>query len=147
MKGKLSTLVILVSLFIISAGAFAMDKDPEIQHGPRFVDLNNDGYNDNAPDADGDGIPNGQDEDYVPAGQQNGSSNNGTWTRGRRFQNRTNVDIGPNFIDADGDGVCDNFGQGKMLGKRGNGNGMRQHMMQGRGQGAGRGQSRRGPRG
>jgi len=31
------------------------------QHGLGFVDANGDGFNDNAPDADGDGIPNGQD--------------------------------------------------------------------------------------
>lgn len=34
------------------------------EHGNKFVDANGDGYNDNAPDADGDGIPNGRDEDY-----------------------------------------------------------------------------------
>lgn len=34
-------------------------------HGSHFIDNNNDGYNDNAPDADGDGIPNGQDPDYT----------------------------------------------------------------------------------
>ena len=33
-------------------------------HSNGFVDANGDGYNDNAPDADGDGIPNGRDEDY-----------------------------------------------------------------------------------
>ncbi|ABB23233.1 hypothetical protein [Pelodictyon luteolum] len=38
--------------------------------GIGFTDADLDGYNDNAPDADGDGIPNGQDPDYVavPAG-------------------------------------------------------------------------------
>lgn len=30
-----------------------------------FIDENGDGFNDLAPDADGDGIPNGQDPDYV----------------------------------------------------------------------------------
>jgi hypothetical protein len=34
-------------------------------HGTGFVDLNGDGINDNAIDSDGDGIPNGQDPDYV----------------------------------------------------------------------------------
>ncbi|RPI71434.1 MAG: hypothetical protein EHM47_10235 [Ignavibacteriales bacterium] len=34
-------------------------------HGNHFIDLNNDGFNDNAPDIDGDGIPNGQDPDYT----------------------------------------------------------------------------------
>ncbi len=43
-------------------------------HGIHFIDLNNDGYNDNAPDADGDGIPNGQDPDYTR--QSNGKGVN-----------------------------------------------------------------------
>ena len=34
-----------------------------------FVDLNGDGFNDNAPDADGDGIPNGLDPDYIKHAQ------------------------------------------------------------------------------
>lgn len=36
----------------------------KIVHGYFFVDKNGDGYNDNAPDHDGDGIPNGLDKDY-----------------------------------------------------------------------------------
>lgn len=36
-----------------------------VVHGRHFVDANGDGYNDNAPDDDGDGIPNGQDPDYT----------------------------------------------------------------------------------
>ncbi len=35
------------------------------EHGPWFVDKNGDGYHDYAPDADGDGVPNGRDTDYV----------------------------------------------------------------------------------
>ena len=35
------------------------------EHGNQFVDVNADGYNDNAPDVDGDGIPNGRDENYT----------------------------------------------------------------------------------
>ncbi len=34
-----------------------------------FVDLDGDGFNDNAPDQDGDGIPNGLDPDYVKHAQ------------------------------------------------------------------------------
>jgi len=35
-------------------------------NGPgEFIDANGDGFNDLAPDADGDGIPNSMDEDYV----------------------------------------------------------------------------------
>ncbi|MCF7902533.1 MAG: hypothetical protein K9M19_03820 [Candidatus Marinimicrobia bacterium] len=39
------------------------------------MDADGDGFNDNAPDADGDGIPNGQDDDY--AGTCDGSGSNG----------------------------------------------------------------------
>lgn len=59
-------------------------------HGRSFVDKNNDGYNDLAPDHDGDGIPNGRDEDYKPGMRK-----------------------GPHFIDADGDGICDHLKKDK----------------------------------
>ncbi len=63
----------------------------EVQHGSHhgkgFVDLDGDGYNDNAPDHDGDGIPNGLDPDYRK-GKMRG------------------------FVDLDGDGINDNAGFG-----------------------------------
>jgi len=62
----------------------------EIQHGKNFVDVNGDGYNDNAPDADGDGIPNGQDPDFQ--GAKNRAAKTGT----------------PRFVDENGDGINDN---------------------------------------
>ncbi len=73
----------------------------QTQHGNRFVDLDGDGYNDNAPDHDGDGIPNGLDEDYVGA---------------NKGKNK--------FVDLDGDGINDNAKQGKsskakMMNKKG----------------------------
>lgn len=52
-----------------------------------FVDENGDGFNDLAPDSDGDGIPNGQDPDYNPP--QDGSGN--------RFGNAGNRDGGNVF--------------------------------------------------
>jgi len=52
-------------------------KEQNKVHGVGFVDLNSDGINDNAVDSDGDGIPNGQDPDYV-------KPNDGT---GQKFQN------------------------------------------------------------
>jgi hypothetical protein len=55
------------------------------QHGNQFIDANGDGYNDNAADHDGDGIPNGQDPDYV----------------------RSGFGRGHGFVDADGDGIND----------------------------------------
>ena len=56
----------------------------QVQHGPRFVDKDGDGFNDNAPDHDGDGIPNGLDPDYKGKGKKK------------------------RFIDLDGDGINDN---------------------------------------
>ena len=64
-----------------------------------YIDENGDGFNDNAPDADGDGIPNGMDDDFVRP--MDGSGN--------RF--------GP------GDGDCDGTGAGQGGNGPGNGNG------------------------
>ena len=71
-----------------STNSFAQDTG-DTGHGTGFVDANGDGYNDNAPDADGDGIPNGQDPDYVGSFNRHGNSGKG-------------------FVDADGDGINDN---------------------------------------
>jgi hypothetical protein len=60
-----------------------------------FVDANNDGINDNAQDADGDGIPNGQDPDYVGTSAGNG----------RGFVDENGDGINDNAPDADGDGI------------------------------------------
>jgi hypothetical protein len=67
----------------------------KVIHGPNFVDKNGDGVNDNAPDHDNDGIPNGQDPDYQGA------------NKGKRQQT---------FVDNDGDGIADNA-RGQMKGK------------------------------
>jgi len=68
--------------------------------GPDFyIDENGDGFNDNAPDADGDGIPNGMDDDFVRP--MDGSGNG----------------FGP------GDGDCDGTGVGQGGNGPGNGNG------------------------
>ena len=68
-------------------------------HGRRFVDENGDGYNDNAPDHDGDGIPNGIDSDYL--GEKIRKGNRG-------------------FVDLNGDGINDNTGAGKGKSRQGN---------------------------
>ncbi len=64
----------------------------------RFVDENGDGYNDNAPDQDGDGIPNGQDEDYTGSKMRNGNSSKG-------FVDEDGDGINDNALDSDGDGI------------------------------------------
>lgn len=81
----------------ILAQDIADDDQPITDHGIGFVDLDGDGYNDNAPDADGDGIPNGMDEDYV---NYLGESGQG-------------------FVDLDGDGINDNAGRGQNSANRG----------------------------
>lgn len=83
------SLIVLVALVSVPKPAFGQEI---IEHGPNFIDENGDGYNDNAPDADGDGIPNGQDEDWEFTGRNHGR-------RG----------FGPHgFVDEDGDGFNDN---------------------------------------
>ena len=39
-------------------------KEQPVKHEQHFIDEDGDGYNDNAPDHDGDGIPNGLDPDW-----------------------------------------------------------------------------------
>ena len=79
-------------------------QDPNsVQHGAGFVDENGDGYNDNAPDHDGDGIPNGVDPDYDGTKNRMGKGSKG-------------------FVDADGDGINDNLQKGQAgKGKKGKG--------------------------
>lgn len=83
---KLSVVAMAVAVLTFAfygAGAYAQTGNQV----KGFVDENGDGYNDNAPDHDGDGIPNGQDPDYVPVNPD----------QGKRF----------GFIDEDGDGIND----------------------------------------
>ena len=87
-KFSFITVLSLLVLILTSQVMFAQTSDssgvPASGHGRDFVDEDGDGYNDNAPDHDGDGIPNGQDPDYDRSGMG-------------RF----------GFIDTDGDGVND----------------------------------------
>ncbi len=87
------TLSLLVALVTMPVGLYAQTSTTA--HGSHFVDVNGDGYNDNAPDADGDGIPNGQDPDYVRSGSG----------RGRGFVDADGDGFNDNAQDADGDGI------------------------------------------
>jgi hypothetical protein len=69
-------LVLVAAMFLLALGPLAF-ADSGCGH---FVDLDGDGVCDNcdgshcnpdAPDDDGDGIPNGQDDDYSPPGDAN----------------------------------------------------------------------------
>ncbi len=88
------TLTLSLIGLILAGSIMAQDADTDPvtlkQHGPNYVDANGDGYNDNAPDHDGDGIPNGLDEDYTGPKSRKGKGRGG-------------------FVDADGDGINDNI--------------------------------------
>lgn len=105
-KSKIITaFLVMISAMLLQAQDTSKIIDPgnneqiknRTQHGNRFVDKDGDGFNDNAPDHDGDGIPNGLDPDFERPGKQRG------------------------FVDEDGDGINDNMmtgrkGKGKMKG-------------------------------
>lgn len=74
---KLNYIILLIVFILINkVSAFEVKPDSSIKpvilkdsircrnHAARFIDKNNDGLNDEAPDEDGDGIPNGLDPDY-----------------------------------------------------------------------------------
>jgi len=66
------------------------DQAQTAQQKQQFVDADGDGYNDNAPDHDGDGIPNRLDSD---------------WKKLQKRMRNGNTE----FVDADGDGINDNL--------------------------------------
>jgi len=96
-------------------------------HGRGFVDLDADGINDNAIDSDGDGIPNGQDPDYVKpkdgTGQQhrNGKGENKNGKMWGPNDGTGNSGIGPKDCTGYGSGSGNNggSGNGSGSGKRG----------------------------
>ena len=87
-----------ILLFVGFNTAIAQDSSAvgqQKKHGNNFVDKDGDGYNDNAPDHDGDGIPNGLDPD---------------WQKMQKDKKKHH------FVDMDGDGIDDGLqgnGQGK----------------------------------
>jgi gliding motility-associated-like protein len=77
----------LCSLLFVGSGLAQDSTKTHIGQGRFFVDKNGDGYNDNAPDDDGDGIPNGLDPDWQKRHKRKGKPNR--------------------FIDLNGDGIND----------------------------------------
>ena len=107
MNKKNITLSIFFTLFLIVNFNFAQDstkvkkeiKNTQLESGNqgKFIDADGDGYNDNAPDHDGDGIPNGLDADFM------------------NLKKRNNDNF-LEYVDSDGDGINDNLqfnGKGK----------------------------------
>ncbi len=83
-------LFLLMAFFVLNLSVgFAQDttkvNSNRKQRQIKFVDKNGDGYNDNAPDHDGDGIPNGLDPDWL----------------------KSHSKKRPAFRDLDGDGIND----------------------------------------
>ena len=80
MKRITITTLLAALLIVIAAAANAQDFGPGSGNGVcQFIDEDGDGFNDLAPDADGDGIPNGLDPDYVkPA---DGTGNQFKWAQ------------------------------------------------------------------
>ncbi len=70
----MKTRVIISAVAALALAAFAIPASAQTEGGGGgfgymvggFLDENGDGFNDLAPDADGDGIPNGVDPDYAP---------------------------------------------------------------------------------
>ena len=96
MKSKFTFTIFTMIAFVFLSGTLqaqdsTMAKEQKKQHGQRFVDKDGDGYNDNAPDHDGDGVPNGLDPDWQKL--KKGKS------KGKRHR----------FVDLDGDGINDNL--------------------------------------
>jgi hypothetical protein len=64
-----SGMVLILGLYLNSSELSAQNK--VYKTGKGFIDLNNDGINDNAIDSDGDGIPNCVDPDFVKVQNRN----------------------------------------------------------------------------
>jgi hypothetical protein len=83
----------LLFFALFTSGVHAQDttktKNKKAQQIQRFVDKDGDGYNDNAPDHDGDGIPNGLDPDWLKLKKE----------KSKKLR----------FVDLDGDGINDNL--------------------------------------
>ncbi|MEN8230045.1 MAG: hypothetical protein ABFS38_17930 [Bacteroidota bacterium] len=95
MEKYISLLIIsIVSMIVLAPEMAAQDttqSKPGTEQQQQFVDEDGDGYNDNAPDHDGDGIPNRFDSD---------------WKRRQRSGKQT-------FVDLDGDGINDHLQTGE----------------------------------
>ena len=128
----LTTLAILGLALLASPGTEAQTCNGG---GKNFVDLNGDGFNDNAPDLDGDGIPNGLDPDYVKsagvgtgyqngklgANKEQGTVNKQTRTRAQKFTRLQSAtgEVSRNRVGAKNGsaaGVCNGTGQGTGTG-------------------------------
>ncbi len=81
---KVLTAVFALAVMVFFAAPLTAQSQ---EHGNNFVDANGDGYNDNAPDHDGDGIPNGQEKDWQKPQDGSGATpGRGVKKRGNGFK-------------------------------------------------------------
>ena len=155
MKTNFLLTALILMMGLMATAALAQDEgevtDPERGSGHgicQFVDEDGDGFNDLAPDADGDGIPNGLDEDYVKP--EDGTGIKYAWGQsdelfghfgeGEMAGNTVMNTYGPG--DGTGEQVgpndeMDGFGPGEATGDEGDGEGIAEGR-EDRGQGAGK---------
>jgi len=119
-------------LLVLAPAAYAQDFGPGNGTGNgecRFIDEDGDGFNDLAPDADGDGIPNGLDPDYVKPGDGTGNQFKWAYAYGELFRRMFGQDVtlamksGENGHWGPGDGTGDCIGDGTGGGNFGPGAG------------------------
>ncbi len=119
---KHPTIILLAILLtaLLAVGANAQDNGPGNGDGMcRFIDEDGDGFNDLAPDADGDGIPNGLDPDYVKPEDGTGLMNRWVHKYGELFRRYFGEDvIGAmnGYHYGPGDGTGDGLGEGAGFG-------------------------------
>jgi hypothetical protein len=91
-------------LIVFAAAANAQDFGPGQGTGTcQFIDEDGDGFNDLAPDTDGDGIPNGLDPDYVKPEDGTGSQFKWAHAYGELFKRMFGQDVSK-VASADGNG-------------------------------------------
>ena len=132
MKNLVKSLSV-VAIFL-SVNVMAQETNPvqSIDHKAGFVDVNGDGFNDNAPDTDGGGIPNGQDLDYTGPKTRTGGNSNG-------FVDADGDGINDNAVDSDGDGIPNGQDADYVRPMDGSGAGNGQNMRRGQRTGIGTG--------
>jgi len=121
MKRKLLTTLMAAALLILTTSVYAQDFGPGNGDGAgecQFIDEDGDGFNDLAPDADGDGIPNGLDPDYVKPADGTGNQFKWAGSYGKLFRQMFGQDVASAMKTGEaghygpGDGTGDCIGDG-----------------------------------
>jgi len=120
MKRTSLTLLVILLTGLLALTAQAQDLGPGQANGRcQFIDEDGDGFNDLAPDADGDGIPNGLDEDYVKPEDGDGNMYRHMWRYMWRFHNGNMGDDAQHRFGRTEDGPGGHFGPGQSTGQGG----------------------------